>query len=336
MGSNMDNTINGGNSGPSSMGFTALWVAFAFTGFSAAVLLVLSYIRNVKPEARLMYYLCTLMCVITAFCYLMQAMGGVQQQTRAWIYNGVATMGITNGANQARGFQWLRYVAWAFSAPITIVLLGHLAGAHWVEIVWVSLCTLISVASLYAATVSGGYNAVWPVFAFGCLFGLAVIVGLLYNFRVSAYRVHTEIGRLYDVLGFSLAILSVGYAITWGVSEGGYYTTQDMEVIIYATWDSITKGTFAAVLIYGRESIARYGSFIGINTGVDFDFPIAKSTYTSSAQGYAEEPKTQVVMGESRDLAFAQLHAATNTAAPVTNVNWWPEPNVPGSGRQQL
>jgi len=109
-----------------------------------------------------------------------------------------------------------------------------------------------------------------------------------------------------------------------------------MEIIIYATFDSITKGTFAAVLIYGRESIARYGSFIGVNTGVDFDFPIAKSTYTSSAQGYAEEPKTQVIMGESRDLAFAQLHAATNTAAPVTNVNWWPEANVPGSGRQQL
>jgi len=342
-----------------------MWVAFAFTGFSAAVLITLSYIRNVKAEARLvralppppshtylhsfhlavsifyvalsqMYYLCALLCTITAFCYLMQAMGGVQQQTRAWIYNGVATLAITNLNNQARGFQWLRYVAWAFSAPITIVLLGHLSGAHWVEIVWVSLCTLISVASLYGATVSGGYNAVWPVFAFGCLFGLPVIVGLLYIFRVSAYRVHTEIGRLYDVLGFSLAILCVGYAITWGVSEGGYYTTQEQEIIIYATFDSLTKGTFCFALIYARESIARYGSFIGINTGVDFDFPIAKSTYTSSAQGYAEEPKTQVVMGESRDLAFAQLHAATNTAAPVTNVNWWPETDVPGSQRKQL
>ena len=357
-----------------------MWVAFAFSGFSAAALIVLSYIRNVKPEARLvrlgsraspslgrldtvtssastyptrlrflsfffspqMYYLCTIMCTITALCYLMQAMGGVQQQTRAWTYNTVVTLaasytgvGVT-AANVARGFQWLRYVAWAFSAPITIFLLGHLSGAHWVEIVWASLCTLISVASLYAATVSGGFNAVWPVFAFGCLFGLAVVVSLLYSFRISAYRVHTEIGRLYDVLGFGMIIMIAAYAITWAVSEGSYYTTQEMEIIIYATFDSITKGTFAAVLIYGRESIARYGSFIGVNTGVDFDFPIAKSTYTSSAQGYAEEPKTQVVMGESRDLAFAQLHAATNTAAPVTNVNWWPETDVPGSQRKQL
>ena len=168
-----------------------------------------------------MYYLCALLCTITAFCYLMQAMGGVQQQTRAWIYNGVATMGITNGANQARGFQWLRYVAWAFSAPITIVLLGHLAGAHWVEIVWVSLCTLISIASLYGATVSGGYNAVWPVFAFGCLFGLPVIGALImWVIKKDASAYVADHGKeamnfqlslvIYWVVGFLLALTGIG------------------------------------------------------------------------------------------------------------------------------
>jgi hypothetical protein len=98
-----------------------------------------------------------------------------------------------------------------------------------------------------------------------------------------------------------------------------------------------TRLTFSFALIYARESIARYGAFIGMNTGVDFDFPIAKSTYTSSASGYAEEPRTAVVMGESRDLGFAQLHAATNTAAPTSNVNWWPESDVPAATqRKQL
>ena len=286
-----------------------------------------------------MYYLLALMNVITAFSYLLQAMGGVQQQTRAWIYNGVTTTNPTNAyslGSTARSFQWLRYVAWAFSAPITVFVLGHLSGAHYVEIVWTSLCALIAVFSLYAATVSGGFNAVWPVFAFGCFFGLGFVISLVYTFRLAAYKVHTEIGRLYDVLGFGTLILSAGYAITWAVSEGAYFTTQDMEVIIYATFDCFSKVTFSLALIYGRESIARYGAFIGLNTGVDFDFPIAKSTYTSSASGYAEEPKIPVVMGESRDLAFAQLHAATNTAAPAANVNWWPEQNVPASARQQL
>ena len=182
-----------------------------------------------------------------------------------------------------------------------------------------------------------GFNATWPVFAFGIFFGLAVLLAFVYTFRFNAYRTHIEIGRLFDILGFGMVIFFAGYAITWGVSEGGFYTTQDMEVIIYAFFDIITKAFFAAALIYARESIARYGTFLGgVNTGVDFDFPIAKSTYTSSAVGYAEEPKNQIVMGEHRDLGFAQLHAATNTTAPASNVNWWPEQSVPDSVRQQL
>jgi len=75
---------------------------------------------------------------------------------------------------------------------------------------------------------------------------------------------------------------------------------------------------FGFTLIYARESIARYGSMMGgLNTGVDFDFPIARSTYTGSASNYATEPSPAVVLGEHRDLAFAQLHAATNTGVTV-------------------
>ena len=127
---------------------------------------------------------------------------------------------------------------------------------------------------------------------------------------------HPEIGRLYDVLGFGSFILYAGYAITAAVSELGYITTVDQEVIIYAVLDVLTKVVFGFVLIWSREAIARYGTFLGqINTGVDFDFPIQRSTYTGSGSNYATEPTPGVVLGEHRDLAFAQLHAATNTKA---------------------
>ena len=107
--------------------------------------------------------------------------------------------------------------------------------------------------------------------------------------------------------------------ITWGVSEGGYITTVDQEVIIYAVLDVLTKVVFGFVLVWSRESIARYGTFLGaINTGVDFDFPIQRSTYTGSGSNYATEPAQTPVYGEHRDLAFAQLHAATNTQATAS------------------
>jgi bacteriorhodopsin len=239
--------------------------------------------------------------------------------------NGGAAVVGGSGSWGARQFFWLRYAAWAWVAPVTLVILGLVSGAHWVEIMWTFWFSIVSVAALFAASTVNGPNSVWPLFAAGVAAGFPVLIALAYTFRKTAYRVHAEIGRLYDVLGFSMIILIAGYAITWAVSEGGLVTTIDQEVIIYAVLDIVTKVVFGAVLIWSREAIARYGTFLGvINTGIDFDFPIARSTYTGSAAAYVTEPSAPVTMGEHRDLAFAQLHAATKTA-PTQAVGAWPE-----------
>jgi hypothetical protein len=74
-------------------------------------------------------------------------------------------------------------------------------------------------------------------------------------------------------------------------------------------------GVDAAYLETDGEAIARFGNFLGvINTGADFDFPIVRSTYTGSGNNYATEPNPPVILGEHRDLGFAQLHAASGTA----------------------
>jgi len=281
-----------------SYSYVALWVGFAFTVFASVVFFALSYIRNVKPEARLTYYLVTVINAITALAYLTMAFGNT----------------VITGHNNVRQFQWIRYAAWVLVAPITMWILGLLSGAHWVDLIWVSFAAILGVAAGFAGGVSSGFNATWPLFAFGVVCGIPVAIALLFTFRRSAYKVHTEIGKLYDVVGIGSLIVYLGYVITWGVSEGGFVTTLDQEVIIYTALDIATKVIFGFVLIWSRESIARYGTFLGhINTGVDFDFPIARSTYTSSASNYASEPSPAVVLGEHRDLAFAQLHTATNT-----------------------
>jgi bacteriorhodopsin len=281
----------------SSYGFTSLWIGFAVTLFAAFVFFVLSYIRNVKPEALLTYYLVTVINAITALAYLAMAFGPV------WVAH-----------NSVRQFEWIRYAAWVAVAPVTIWILGLLSGAHWVDIFWVSFATIISVGALFAAAISPGFNATWPIFAFGLFAGIVVAIAIVFTFRRAAYKVHREIGKLFDVVGFGSLLAYVAYAITWGVSEGGFITTVDQEIIIYTTLDIFTKVVFGFVLIWSREAIARYGSFLGqVNTGIDFDFPIARSTYTSSGSNYVTQPSPAVVLGEHRDLAFAQLHTATNT-----------------------
>jgi len=325
------------NSLISIVGYTSLWVGFAFFGVATAIFGFMSYVRNVKPEARLIYYLVTLINFITALSYLVMALGGTDIQghnvgTVLAVYNparGGYTVPNTTTVTNARGFMWVRYAAWIFVAPLTMVILGLLGGAHWVEIVWASFWAMLGVSAGFAGALDAGWNATWPLLAFGAFCFFPVMISLLYTFRRTAYRVHAEIGKLYDVLAFSSVILYAGYAITWGVSEGAFYTTVDQEVIIYTTFDILTKVVFGFTLIWSREAIARFGNFLGvINTGADFDFPIVRSTYTGSGNNYATEPNPPVIMGEHRDLGFATLHAATGTQNTVSGQNWWPTADV--------
>lgn len=276
----------------------ALWVGFALFLFASLVFFFLSYTRNVKPEGRLTYYLVTVINAITALAYLIMAFGSCT----------------VTAHNNIRPLEWVRYAAWVVVAPITVWILGLLSGAHWVSLIWVSFASILSVGALYAAALTDGFNATWPIFAFGIFCGIPLAVALVFTFRRSAYKVHPEIGKLYDVVGLGSLVLYVGYAINWGVSEGGFITTVAQEIITYTVLDILTKFVFGFVLVWSRESIARYGTFLGhINTGVDFDFPIARSTYTSSGSKYATEPSPAVALGEHRDLALAQLRSATNT-----------------------
>jgi len=320
----------GAFAGQSTTGNTAQWVAFAATLSGGLFFFFLSYIRNVRPEARLTYYLVTAICLITALAYLIMALGNPFVRTAAQATLSYPAMSLTqqvdaNGnvftattvmytGNLIRTFSVWRIASYAIVAPITMVLLAILAGAHWTEFIWTSLSAVLSISGLFAAIITTGPNAKWPLYAFALVFGLPVAIALVYTFRIAAHKVHPEIGRLYDVVGFGSLFLYFGYAINAGVSELGYVTSVDQEVIIYAALDILSKVVFGFVLIWSRESIARYGTFLGtINTGVDFDFPIQRSTYTGSGSNYATEPTQSVAYGEHRDLAFAQLHAATNT-----------------------
>lgn len=53
---------------------------------------------------------------------------------------------------------------------------------------------------------------------------------------------------------------------------------------------------------------------IGFNTGIELDFPIARSSYTGSGSAYATEPSPAVKFGEHREIAFERLYAATGVS----------------------
>jgi len=139
---------------------------------------------------------------------------------------------LQNTHNGVRAFQWIRFAQWALQAPLTFVTLTLVSGAHWVDLVWVSFAALVGLAGGYAATISAGFNATWPLFTFAVVTFLPVFLALAFTFRRAAYKVHPEIAKLYDILAFGSLVAYAGYAITWAVSEGGYITTVDQELVM--------------------------------------------------------------------------------------------------------
>lgn len=289
-------------------GTTALWIGFAVLFVAGIVFWVMSYIRNVKAEARFTYYLITLSALIGALGYLIMALGDVTMNA----HNG-------NYAAPGRQFEWVRYATWTATIFTLLPTIGLLAGAHWVNLLWVIFASILSVGAFFAAAISQGGStstiaATWPLFAFGAFCGIPVMIAILFTWRRSAAKVHPEIGRLYNIVSYMAAIFFLAYLIVIAVSECGFVTTVDQELIVFTVLDLLTKVVLGAFIIYGRESIARYGTYHGlINTGLDIDFPIERSTYTGSGSNYATEPKANQTIGEHRDLAFAQLHTATST-----------------------
>lgn len=238
----------------------AAWVAFAFLFAATVVITALSYLRNLRAEGRLTYRLLAVLNGVTALAYLVLALG-----------SGVGTAGSTGNA-----YSWVLYAAWALAGPLTVVLLGLLAGAHWTELLWASAAAVLGVAAGFAGVQSSAPNAAWPLLSFAIVAGLLPLsLSLLCGFRRSAAARHTEVGRLYLALATASGLLYAGYAVVWGVSQGASAASFDQGVITFAVFDILTKVIFAAVLISGREAIARYGSWLGwVNTGAPLDFPI--------------------------------------------------------------
>lgn len=291
---------------------TANWIVFTITAAGTLVMGTLSYIRNVKPEARLLYRLATLLVAVTALAHLVMVLGGP----------GVS---IEGHAGEALPVQWVRYAEWVVTAPLTIVMLGLLAGGHWSDMLIAVTSAELGIAAGFAAAVSTGGNATWPLFTFGLVVGGLPVLGTLgCTFRRSARTPHSAgsaIACLYNFLALSsLVLYAAGYVIVWAVSDGGIAVTPGQAAIAFAVLELLTKPAFAAAIVLGRESIARYGSALGcLNTGGDLDFAIPSSLSASSASQYKVEPAAGPLLaaaqvGEPRDVAFARLHAATGTS----------------------
>ena len=194
-------------------GGVALWVGFAFMFFSAIVFSIKTFLDTSKT-AKPYNYLTTSVVSIASLAYLVMALG----------HSTIVIPG-------PREFLWVRYADWAATTPLLLIDIGLLAGASYADIALVVLADLLMIAAGFAASVSYGTNATWPLFVFGMVAFVPVIYFILVNFRASAAARGPKTAQLYNNLAYFLVIIWCAYPLIWATGEGGQNSSVDQETI---------------------------------------------------------------------------------------------------------
>lgn len=131
----------------------------AFARAPACLQLVFSgmVFKNKDRKKDVFYHITTTVVMIAALAYLVMALG----------HSAIST-------STGRAFMWVRYADWAFTTPLLLIDLGLLAGVSLSETYYIVICDLLMIIAGFAAAVSTGANATWPLFIFGAWGGRRV------------------------------------------------------------------------------------------------------------------------------------------------------------------
>jgi len=230
------------NSYSDALGGAALWTGFGFQFFATVVFLGIT-VLNDKPKNALFNYLATSIVAISALAYLVEALGNTEMDT-------------------VRPLLWIRYAQWATNTPMIILGLGLLAGVTYTEAFFTTVLSSITTAALFAAAISSGYHATWPIYVFGIVAALPVVYQVLFVWAARAVSAPSATAKTYALLAWFSFFISIGYAVNWGTAEGGKVQTSDQEVITYTVLDILSRVVFGFVLLFVPNAIEGATGFI--------------------------------------------------------------------------
>lgn len=165
---------------------------------------------------------------------------------------------------RAREIFYVRYIDWAITTPLLLMDLLLTAGLPWPTIFYTILIDeIMIVTGLVGALVRSSYK--WGYWTFGMFALFFIGYVLVWEARVSANKLGSDIGRTFLMCGAWTTMLWFLYPIAWGVAEGGNVISPDSEAVFYGILDICAKPIFGAILIFGHRNIDldRLGLHIG-------------------------------------------------------------------------
>jgi len=218
---------------------------FAFNFFAFVVYLGISFLTAASnKKAQIFNALATTIVASSALCYLIEALGTTEM-----------------AANNDRGLLWLRYAQWAFNTPLLIAITGLLAGTTAFELVYTSLLALVTTGALFAAALSRGFNATWPIYVLGLVVALPIFAQTWFVWAARANKLGAATRSAFYTIASLGSILAIGYAVNWGTAEGGQHQTVDQEAITYVVLDIFTRVVLTFIVLFFPSAIDGAGAF---------------------------------------------------------------------------
>jgi len=155
-----------------------------------------------------------------------------------------------------RQFFYARYADYAITMPLIILQLGLVAGADGAQIAASIGADILSVISLYLASVSVVTTVKWFWFLIAMVLLVCVISSFARGFKESANLRGPDVASLYGQLAALAMICFVFYPMVWLFSEGFASFSVSFEVCAYSMLDIVSKVIFCFIVMAGNEALA--------------------------------------------------------------------------------
>lgn len=203
-----------------------------------------------KPrQDRIFHYITAAITMVAAIAYFSMASNlGWTPIDVEYIRSDPVVAGIN------REIFYVRYIDWFITTPLLLMDLMLTAALPWPTIFFVILVDeVMIVTGLVGALVRSSYK--WGYFTFGCAALAYIVWVLVWEARINASRVGSDVGRAFLVCGSLTTVLWILYPVAWGVCEGGNIISPDSEAVFYGVLDLFAKPVFGALLIFGHRGI---------------------------------------------------------------------------------
>jgi len=232
------------------VGHRTLWVVFAIMLITTLVFYIMAF--RVPVQKRILHVLTSLIGTFTTISYYALATG-----------DGISLLHYTIRKGHKhipdiyydlyRQVYWGRYIEWAITTPIILLILSLLAGLNGANILVITVTGLtMAVLALLAALQPR--ESGWGYFAMACIGFLVVVYQLGWNGRATALTKDSKLAKFYIAIATYTVIIWLAYPIIGAIGQGTQIVSVDHEIIAYAVVDVLSKAVWGIWLLFTHDA----------------------------------------------------------------------------------